>query len=1031
MFQRILLATALLWASQASAQCITVLVTGVNSPPQTAANLRSAQAIVNEHGCTSGGLNQVLVQTDGATVIGGIDTNVIINRPTHIRGLHGGERHRVLSTNQNSPTPIEVNARAIIENLNITYSPAYYQPRGGIRVNAGGSTSELRGIRTASFIISPAISINGADGVLVAPSDQFPVEIFGGASPGDLITGIRIQNAFNTTIRGAHIGTTAAGQSGVSQSNSGWGIEIANSTLVTIGGSRTNASQRNIIANNRVGAISINNSSLVNIWGNSIGVLADGVTLSANGTNSATNITQRGGIFINNSSAILIGDINPGRSNVLVADREGITVANSNAVFVRDNFIGVRLDGQVASLGGNVGAAIVVRSDSGHSDVIQIGGSAGQGNMLGSTSARAIRVEDGAGQVTIRRNEIWQSNLPLIERNPPPQAPVITFVDSATGVINGSITPVSSAGEVDVFMDPGNMARQYLGTVAVPANASSFSLSVTPGIPLIGHNLRATFTRSSGTGAGTSAMSEAFPINEVMRNLVVLRSGQGTITSVPAGINCGASCSTTFASGTPVTLSAVAAPGWNFVGWGGAGGACTGTSATCVINMTADRVASASFAQIIPDTRTLVVTVGGSGAGTVTSSPPGIHCSAGSCEAEFDINTSVTLTANPGANSELGNWSGACGGSGGCTVTMSQDRAVGALFTDTTVQHTLEVLKVGSGFVFSPGAGGINCGATCSGVYNDGTVINLSHTGGSAGWVFSHWEGGPCQGLTGTSCPVTMNQDHLITAVFVPNTQRSLSVVRMGDGRVYSDPEGIDCGGSCSSLFEQNTEIALHAVAQPGWRFVQWSGGACAGQTEPLCELQLAADTEVTATFEVLPPQYSLAASVEGGGRLISDPGGINCPAGSCTALFDPATQVQINVVTAASSTFLGWTEGPCEGTTVPVCSFSMDEDITIAAEWTPILRNLSISLAGDGSGTISSLPEGVDCNLDCQHQFPSGLVVELIATPAPGSVFSGWDGDCEGEQCTLTMSAHRAVTALFTQIPPEDDIIHRDRFQQ
>lgn len=68
-------------------------------------------------------------------------------------------------------------------------------------------------------------------------------------------------------------------------------------------------------------------------------------------------------------------------------------------------------------------------------------------------------------------------------------------------------------------------------------------------------------------------------------------TGSGTVTSSPAAINCGSTCGASFSSGTSVTLTAVAASGSTFVGWGGA---CTGTG-TCTVSMTASRAVTATF----------------------------------------------------------------------------------------------------------------------------------------------------------------------------------------------------------------------------------------------------------------------------------------------------------------------------------------------------------------------------------------------------------------------------------------------------
>jgi uncharacterized repeat protein (TIGR02543 family) len=85
--------------------------------------------------------------------------------------------------------------------------------------------------------------------------------------------------------------------------------------------------------------------------------------------------------------------------------------------------------------------------------------------------------------------------------------------------------------------------------------------------------------------------------------LTVALSGSGTVTSAPGGINCGTSCSASYASGTNVTLTASAATGYSFSGWIGA---CSGTSAGCTVSMSAARSVAATFSQNValtaPDT---------------------------------------------------------------------------------------------------------------------------------------------------------------------------------------------------------------------------------------------------------------------------------------------------------------------------------------------------------------------------------------------------------------------------------------------
>ncbi|MDO9236329.1 MAG: hypothetical protein Q7U28_09895, partial [Aquabacterium sp.] len=69
-------------------------------------------------------------------------------------------------------------------------------------------------------------------------------------------------------------------------------------------------------------------------------------------------------------------------------------------------------------------------------------------------------------------------------------------------------------------------------------------------------------------------------------------SGAGTITSVPAGIDCGATCSAAYLPSTPVTLTATPATGSTFGGWFGA---CTGTATTCTVTLNQSQFVSATF----------------------------------------------------------------------------------------------------------------------------------------------------------------------------------------------------------------------------------------------------------------------------------------------------------------------------------------------------------------------------------------------------------------------------------------------------
>jgi uncharacterized delta-60 repeat protein len=77
-------------------------------------------------------------------------------------------------------------------------------------------------------------------------------------------------------------------------------------------------------------------------------------------------------------------------------------------------------------------------------------------------------------------------------------------------------------------------------------------------------------------------------------DLAVVRAGTGTgsVTSTPAGIDCGSICEGEFDDGEVVSLTATAASGSSFAGW--SGGGCSGAG-TCQVTMDSDTTVTATF----------------------------------------------------------------------------------------------------------------------------------------------------------------------------------------------------------------------------------------------------------------------------------------------------------------------------------------------------------------------------------------------------------------------------------------------------
>ncbi len=97
--------------------------------------------------------------------------------------------------------------------------------------------------------------------------------------------------------------------------------------------------------------------------------------------------------------------------------------------------------------------------------------------------------------------------------------------------------------------------------------------------------------------------------------------------------------------------------------------------------MNSNHAVTATFNLTVVVNPTLTITTSGTGSGTVTSSPVGTSCGSGCLS--FAAGTVITLTATPNTGSTFAGWSGACSGTGGCTVTMNSNQAITAAFNLT------------------------------------------------------------------------------------------------------------------------------------------------------------------------------------------------------------------------------------------------------------------------------------------------------------------------------------------------------------
>ena len=354
--------------------------------------------------------------------------------------------------------------------------------------------------------------------------------------------------------------------------------------------------------------------------------------------------------------------------------------------------------------------------------------------------------------------------------------------------------------------------------------------------------------------------------------------------------------------------------------------------------------------------KTLTTSVTGSG--SITSTPAGINCP-GDCSEGYAHNTVVALTATPGSGYSFTGWSGACTGTGSCSVTMDFLKSVSATFTLNTYALTISRTGTGAGTVTGTG---ISCGSDCGESFTHGSMVTLTATA-NGGSSFAGWSGGGCSGV-GT-CTVTMDAVKSVTATFTAHITYNVVL----EGAQETPPLSVTgIGGGTATVDTVNNTITLNLTYS--------------GLTGP-----------------------ATAAHLHGPAAR-GAPAGVKLNIGTASPITNVVTYLEadeadilsgawyVNIHTAANG------GGELRG----------QLDNLGAAN-----KMLSVVRAGTGDGTVTGT--GINCPADCNEAYGHNTVVLLTANPAMGSTFAGWSGGgCSGTgSCSVTLNFLKTVTATFT----------------
>jgi hypothetical protein len=541
------------------------------------------------------------------------------------------------------------------------------------------------------------------------------------------------------------------------------------------------------------------------------------------------------------------------------------------------------------------------------------------------------------------------------------------------------------------------------GTDCTETYAYNTMVTLTP-VPTPGHNF-AGWSGDADCSDGQVTMNASKTCTATFNTvpnytLIVSKAGNGsgTITSSPAGINCGSDCSEFYPSGTLVALNASPTTGSTFAGWSGDADCTDGQ-----VTMNANKTCTATFnippsaefdAWPVSGTAPLPVEFHIVDTSNMTTcswdygdgSPYGTSCN------PYHFHTYT----NPGTYAVTFVASGP-GGSNSITRTN--------YINVNSALQTLSIDKTGTGIgIITSNPGGIDCGSDCSEGYTSGTVVTLTATA-SADSTFTGWSGGGCSGI-GT-CVVTMNAEISVTANFDPvSTPQNL--LQNGSFEEDGNGDGKPDIWSTNAKFTRSSETTpndggfvgrFRATDNSGATIQQTVQDLTAGSTYNFSGWVNVPATSDAFTFK-LQVKWRNASNSAISTKVIksytSPTGGWNEATGSLVA---PAGTTNALVQMVVSSL----------NGTIYIDNFSLGGSGSIPS------YTLTVNKTGTGNGTVTSTPPGINCGSDCSEVYLSNTSVSLTAAEEPGSIFTGWSGDCSGTgTCTVAMDAVKSVTANF-----------------
>jgi hypothetical protein len=167
---------------------------------------------------------------------------------------------------------------------------------------------------------------------------------------------------------------------------------------------------------------------------------------------------------------------------------------------------------------------------------------------------------------------------------------------------------------------------------------------------------------------------------------------------------------------------------------------------------------------------------------------------------------------------------------------------------------------------------------------------------------------------------------------------------------------------------------------------------------------------------------YGMSSILDGNGTVTSSPAGVDCHfvkgdnRGGCDVYIRSVVDGSLTITLTARPDPGSTDRHECMPAGCSVTFTGTSNYFEMDAGFRLDRHTLTVAKSGSGTGSVTSVPSGIDCGATCQvGGVPYGTSYALIATPQGSSTFVGWTGACSGQAaCVVSVTSDATAVAMF-----------------